>query len=455
MFPPKLPVTSTIPLTTCKLPSWTLLLALSLALAIAGCGGGGGSSVTSTSSSTSNSDSGGTDSDDGGTVTQTLPYAIVDTGQAVTYDDEGREVTAPQAGQDFYGQDAQYTGNQPTYTLSTDGLTAYGDVTELTWQRSADSNRDGDVDYDDKFTFAQAQAHPDTLNAQEYGGFSDWRLPSIKELYSLILFSGKDVSGWNGTDTSGLVPFIDTDTFDFGYGDTGAWERVIDAQYWSATAYVSTTMGGAATAFGVNFADGRIKGYPQTKAEYVICVRGNTSYGTNSFTDNGDGTITDQATGLTWQQTDDGTARNWEEALAYAEGLELAGHSDWRLPNAKELQSIIDYTRSPLTTGSAAIDPVFSCTAITDEAGGTNYPFYWTSTTHANWTATPGRWAAYLAFGEALGFMWGQWLDVHGAGAQRSDPKYDDGTDYSSGHGPQGDAVRINNYVRCVRGGLL
>ena len=45
-----------------------------------------------------------------------------------------------------------------------------------------------------------------------------------------------------------------------------------------------------------------------------------------------------------------------------------------------------------------------------------------------------------------------QWIDVHGAGAQRSDPKDSSAAAQyaSTGHGPQGDAVRGNNYVRCV-----
>ncbi len=42
-------------------------------------------------------------------------------------------------------------------------------------------------------------------------------------------------------------------------------------------------------------------------------------------------------------------------------------------------------------------------------------------------------------------------LDVHGAGAQRSDFKTGDPSDYPDGHGPQGDVVRIFNYVRLVR----
>ncbi|WP_058485020.1 Lcl C-terminal domain-containing protein [Defluviitalea phaphyphila] len=72
----------------------------------------------------------------------------------------------------------------------------------------------------------------------------------------------------------------------------------------------------------------------------------------------------------------------WEEALAYAENLELAGYTDWRLPNAKELQSIVDYTRSPGTTDSAAIYPLFNVTPIKDMNGNKQYPYFWASTTH-------------------------------------------------------------------------
>ena len=77
---------------------------------------------------------------------------------------------------------------------------------------------------------------------------------------------------------------------------------------------------------------------------FVRAVRGDTSYGINDFVDNGDGTVTDNATGLMWSQDDNGEAINWEDALAYAEDATIAGYDDWRLPNVKELQSIADYS---------------------------------------------------------------------------------------------------------------
>ncbi len=387
-------------------------------------------------------------------------YAVVDTGQALFYDDTS-EITAPAQGEAFYGQDAQHDGNQPSYTLSADGLTVHDNVTGLTWTQSADLDGDGDIDADDKLSFAEANTYADTtLNPQSFGGYSDWRLPSIKELYSLIDFRGKDPSGYNGTDTSGLVPFIDTNYFDFGYGDTNAGERIIDAQWATSTLYVSTVMNGTTAMFGVNFADGRIKGYPAEggpggvdKTYYTYFVRGNSDYGQNQFVDHDDGTITDTATELMWSQDDNGVGVNWEDALAWGEQQNAAnylGHNDWRLPNAKELQSLIDYSRSPDTHGTAAIDPVFNTTAITVEDGSTDYPFYWSGTTHVNYQGG-GQTAVYVSFGEASGYMGNNWLDVHGAGAQRSDPKNGDPADYPTGHGPQGDAIRIFNYVRLVR----
>ncbi len=378
-------------------------------------------------------------------------YKIADTGQLKYYNNT-TEISAPSAGQSFYGQDANYSGNLPLYTNNGDG-TITDNVTGLMWAKSPDIDGNGIINYNDKMYFDEAAAFASSFTL---AGYSDWRLPTIKELYSLIMFSGAEINP-NATSTAGSIPFINTAYFDVGYGDLNMNERLIDGQVATSTLYESTTMGGNRTMFGVNFIDGRIKGYPADvsigKKYYVLYVRGNTAYGKNQFVDNDDGTITDNATCLMWMKNDNGAGVLWENALSYAESFVYAGYTDWRLPNAKELHSIVDYTRSPETSNSAAIDPVFNCTEITNEAGEIDYPFYWTGTTFCSQTTTDGKSAVYICFGRAMGYMpeFGGWNDVHGAGAQRSDPKTGNPNQYPYGFGPQGDAVRIYNYARLVR----
>lgn len=73
------------------------------------------------------------------------------------------------------------------------------------------------------------------------------------------------------------------------------------------------------------------------------------------FVDNGDGTVSDLCTGLMWQKDTAPGTYTWQQALLYCEGLTLAGYTDWRLPNIRELQSIVDYGRH-----SPSIHPPFS-----------------------------------------------------------------------------------------------
>lgn len=400
----------------------TLLLLTALGtLTFLGCG-----SSSSTDSSTALSTAGDTSA-----ITYTIPskstYSIVDTGQTKSYN-ATVEIPAPSAGQAFYGQDAQFSGVQPSYTKSSDGLTVKDNITGLTWQQNHSTSQ---------VNWAEAKAVSATLNAANYGGYSDWRLPTIKELYSL----------WNGS--SGW-PYIDSTYFTVNYTSE---QDLSHAIFWSSTKYtglLESTVDpetGAEMAFGVNFGTGHIKAYAiSTGPRHLArCVRGDV-YGVNNFKNNSDGTITDQATGLMWAQADSGSDMDWEHALAFAQTKNAAtylDHNDWRLPNSKELQNIVDYTRSPGATDATkvgpAIDPLFSSTGITNEAGTADYPFYWTNTSaKANATAAYDS-AWHVAFGRAVD-SYGK--DVHGAGAVRFDAKV---------QGASGGENQGLNYVRLVR----
>jgi hypothetical protein len=88
----------------------------------------------------------------------------------------------------------------------------------------------------------------------------------------------------------------------------------------------------------------------------------------SQFTVNGDGTVTDSSSGLMWQQEDDNVFRTWEEAIAYCENLVLppSKYSDWRLPNIRELRTIV---------AKGKYNPSIDTTAFPN----TNSSGYWSS----------------------------------------------------------------------------
>jgi hypothetical protein len=425
---------------------------------LGGCGGGGGSSGTTATTTAAYTDLSETDMLAKASITTNKAQLnqlmsqwslsplrrVASTRQTACFDNT-KKIICPKKGEPFSGQDASYSSSRLPYLDRNDG-TVIDTNTGLTWTRG----RYG------KLSFQEAI---DAARNERLGGYSDWRVPTIKELYSLA-----DFDGYFGTSAATSKPFIDK-VFEFAYGNEAIGERFIDVQEWSSNQYVGTTFSGDATIFGVNFADGRIKGYPLAQPGtggalpqkmFVRFVRGVPNYGVNKFFDNGNGTITDRTTRLQWQKSDDGITRNWQAALAYCEALSPNEPIGWRLPNAKELQSIVDYTRAPVPVTSnragPAIEPIFVTTSVES--------YFWTSTTLLDGPPdiAPSR-AAYIAFGRALGYVQVppgsgnfQLIDVHGAGSQRADPKVGNPADYPQGFGPQGDDVRIANYVRCVRG---
>ncbi len=114
-----------------------------------------------------------------------------------------------------------------------------------------------------------------------------------------------------------------------------------------------------------------------------------------SYTDNGDGTVTDSTTNLVWQQcsmgqnadatcTGTATTANWQAVLEYCENLTLDGRTDWRLPSLLELESIMDKDKS---------NPAIDITVFPATVAG----YYWSSSTYVGYPAS--AWSVYFDSG--------------------------------------------------------
>jgi hypothetical protein len=223
---------------------------------------------------------------------------LPDTGQSTSY------TNTP-------GEDADYNINTPFYQNNGNG-TITDTITGLMWQQ-VDG---GEMTFDKATTYA---------NDLVLGGFSDWRMPSILELNSLLNHDKNN-------------PALNTVYF-----------TATAAQYWWSG---QKQVNDATKAWCAN-AGGGIGNHPVSetvsaggaKKFHVRAVRDISSPTTiaTRFLDNKNGTTTDQLTGLIWQQvpTDSMT---WEQALITAEGMSIGSSSLWRMPNIKELQSISEAT---------------------------------------------------------------------------------------------------------------
>ncbi len=307
---------------------------------------------------------------------------LPDTGQNDCYDLQGNKITCPSPGENLYGQDANYIGKQQSFTKydnynNTNDSVVLDNNTGLMWlPKTVDVNNDNKIDEDDKLLWQDAKEYCDNLS---YAGFNDWRLPTLFELSTLANYGRVD-------------PALDNTKFD-----------ILSECYYSDTPEpeLSDTMWKMFCFYNGN--DGR-----NWEALYFICVRGDATFNHN-FRDNQDGTISDQATGLMWMKNtadvdNDGNSDRvtWDQALSYCENLTLAGYNDWRLPNIRELRSIVDYSQGD---SNPTIDSKFEVEVDDD---------YWSSTTNID-TAN-SAWTMSFADGN-------------------------DGFDQKSYH----------NYVRCVR----
>lgn len=150
--------------------------------------------------------------------------------------------------------------------------------------------------------------------------------------------------------------------------------------YWTSTqkSYESNP-----SAFYVDFTNGSSDYSSKTSQYYVRCVHGaQVSYG--NFVVNGDGTVTDQATGLMWQP-DDVSTTTWGQALSHCKAIS-PGSRNWRLLNIRELTTLVDYSRanpSMNTTIFSNANRPESYWSSTTETGGATYAWYVYITTGA------------------------------------------------------------------------
>ena len=166
-------------------------------------------------------------------------------------------------------------------------------------------------------------------------GRTGWRLPRLEELRSIVDYSSSD---------SASV-------------DNAYLSQINSSYYWS-----STKLG--ASNYVINFSDGDALTYGSSSSAYYILVNSTEEnsylpdvWFDSRYIDNGDGTISDKETNLIWQRcphgmtwqssgsTCSGSAQSqtWESALSAAASDTTGGYS-WRLPNIKELASIVDRT---------------------------------------------------------------------------------------------------------------
>lgn len=388
-----------------------------LALLAAGCGTDAGEDATPSSTSTTTAplfdpaspgpfDTTTTTAPGGGGPATSLPA----TGLTTCFD-ERTAIECPVEDAAYAGQDGQVQAGGPlAYTDGGDG-TVTDNVTGLMWQAEPTSSTWADADAD--------------AAAADTGGYDDWRVPTVTELWSLLdLGDEGDESDEAGGSTRRDGLHLDTDVFGTGEAGPGADpDDGLGARYLTGSGAGSLDGVGTASFFVVDFAAGRVTTIATTPAGTdrplaLRLVRGGDGYGEQDLTGNGDGTITDEATGLTWLQADSGdpafaglvagtTAADgtldWEEALAFCAELDVAGIDGWRLPNAKELQSLVDGARVA-TGGAPAVDPLFATTAPAtgngppDPAVDARAGAYWTST-----TAEPTTTADVVRFGRVLG----------------------------------------------------
>jgi hypothetical protein len=329
------------------------------------------------------------------------------TGLTNCYDVAGKVITCPSPGQPLYGQDANYIINQMSYTKLDSGGHPLPDsasawsmvkdnVTGLIWEMK--NNKDGEPDYtnphDADNTYTWYDSNPAThggrkgglgegkntenfikaLNDAKYGGFKDWRLPTIKELIYIVNYSISSPGPIN-TDY-----FQNTALFSYWSSTTDAYSGGYISGYDACVLHFFYGVDSHIEKGSSNYVRAVSNGQPDASGDLAIGsfnfrddVSIDNADASDNYIDNLDGTVTDTSTRLMWQKTASSDTMTWEKALAYCEGLKLGDYTDWRLPSFKELRSLADHSQY-----EPAINRTYFPNIISS--------FYWSSTTDAIYT---------------------------------------------------------------------
>ncbi len=243
-------------------------------------------------------------------------FGNICTGQTKCYN-ETSETNCPAEGEPFFGQDAEYAKSGKcipqkfTVKGSGDEKIVFDENLKLEWQQKIP---EGDFDWQSAANYCE----------KEYAGSYGWRLPTPKELLSIV-------------DNGRYDPAINTDLFP---GTNGEW-------FWTSADFVSTAETDKDKKWFVRFDKGFLSHKAKTESEkmHVRCVRGTTlpdgQFETEKIGE--DEIVKDSVTGLMWQKTYKDGVKKFADALSTCENLEYAGFSDWRLPNKNELASIANY----------------------------------------------------------------------------------------------------------------
>jgi len=282
-------------------------------------------------------------------------WPIPHSGQTQCYDTE-KIIECPDPTQPFYGQSGHYMINPRSFTKldsqandlpdeAEEWFMLRDNVTGLIWEVKHAKDNITDYsnpnDFDNTYTWNTAisknsENSTDTynegenttsfileMNRNQYGGFQDWRIPSIKELASILNLGKK-------------YPAMDLAFFDNNMSEI----------YWSSTSYVNREN----SAWCVQMSNGKCCDQSISKKNYVRAVRGAYQRPFDHKAFNEDRTFTDIQTGLMWELEGSEIKKNWKNALAYCASVNIGNYTDWRLPAINELLSIVDFSKQSLVS---------------------------------------------------------------------------------------------------------